>query len=459
MRTTRRWHLMFGVVVALSLALPAVAAAPPNPKIQALSTELERAASLQQIAQAMKKAGLSQAERKEFESAISPALKHKIETILAQARVASMGKVKRTSTQRFEAARRSHAARMQALVKPSGSLAPALAQARAAARPLAPRTAMVTARPPAVETRGSISSVSPATVQVGGTLTIAGRDLGARGTVKAVLGPRDRFECGITSWTATRIVVTVPLDVEPLVREGSLSGFVHVIPAGEGGGPFAEVTYAPDPSRLTPVISEVNPNPISTSQDILITGRNFLAREEGTVTLSGTDRGWPTNWQLDVREWTDTYIYASVDRRNTPLTAQGVRLVVRNHLGREGTRPVGFVVTTELRTVTFTDRRVHCEHWDDDDDRPSWLCLVGEKKEHSLAWGAGSQCFLRVVDSGYDILDEGGLGHGFAWLTEPWGESVHGRFEVWADLYSWFEVEPWVVVEIAEGSYSECTGP
>jgi hypothetical protein len=441
-----RWRTVLVSVTATLIVLSASAAPPPaNPKFQKLNADLEHAATLQQVAQVFKQAGLSPAEQKQFETAMSPALALKIDTLITQARAAGKANAKRTSTQRLEAARRNKALR----VKAPANLSAALARARAA-RPPTRQTMMATARPPAAPTSASITSVSPATVLVGKTLTINGNGFGPLpgGKVRALLGPHDRFDCAPTSWTATRIVVTVSLEIEPLVREASMAGYIQVFPAGESGGPWAEVTYAPDPARLTPEITSVAPDPMSTKQNVLVNGRNFLSSRPGTVTLTGRTAVGPTSYPIEVTEWTDTYIYGYVPERGAPERSEALQLVVRNHLGREGTRAVGYEVATELRTVKMTSRRIHCEVWRDDKDRPSAICLVGQKKDYSFAWGT---CDLRVVDSGYDILDESGA-HGFAWVSEPRGEYVSGHYEIWAELYSWFEVEPWVVVEVPVGA-------
>ncbi len=452
----RRTTVIRGVGVAaavLSLAVAgqaAAQAAPPSPKVKAALAELDRAATFQQVAEALKRASLSQAEQTQLLGALSKPVEQKIERLAREARLASkarFGQGVKLSAQRLEFHTRELEAR----------LASGRAQARSAvqgvvarAHALAPTQAKwklsaAGVRPPPPPPTGSVSSVSPTPAVVGQAITITGEGFGAGGQAWAILGERDRFECRVTSWSPSRVVATVALDVEDFVREGTRRGYVQVRPAGSAGGPWAEVTFAADPARLTPEITGVTPDPIvDTYDEFVIQGRNFLEAAPGTLTVNlpaapGRPGGPDT---LRVKEWTNTYLVVS----DMPLSCapQRVTFTVRNHLGREGNATLRYEPSTRTELVLGSPREKHCELWAD--GHASVFCLVGQRE--TVPVRVRCNCGTsRVVEVGFDDLDSGGISSGKAWKTQPRAERFDGSYEIWAEAYSWIEVRPWFVVE------------
>ncbi len=422
-----------------------------SPRVQAALTELERAATFEQVAQALKRASLSKAEQDQLQAALPKALGQKIERLARAARLAGKARAGQRvalSAQRLEFHTRqveTRLARVHSQARSSVQAALAQARASAARRPIS-GPALATFRPPAAAVTGSIRSVTPSPAVVGQAITINGDGFGPApgGRLLALFGPDDRVECPVTNWSANRIVATLPLTLEDRVHEGSRSGFVRVVLAGGGNGPWAEVTFAPDLGRLTPVITGVDPDPIVDSfGEVVLQGRNFLATERGTVTLSYPDNPELPSEIQRIEEWTDTAIVLAF----TPLSCGPSRVSykVRNHLGREGSASFRFQPTTRVMLVNGSEHEKHCELWVD--GNPSIFCLVGKKE--TVAVKVGCNCgSSQILDAGFDELDSGGLGFGKAWKTEPRANRFEGSYEIWADAYSWIEVRPWFVVEV-----------
>ncbi len=422
-------------------------APPPSPKVQAALAELDRAATFQQVAEALKRASLSPTEQNQLLGALPKPVEQKIERLFREARLASKARLAqgvKLSAQRLEFHKRELELRLASGgAQAQNAVQTFLAHAHALA-PTQPKWKLAVAAPrPAPATSGSVASVTPSPAVVGQSITITGDGFGASGQVWAILGERERYECRVTSWSPTRVAATVAVEVEPLVREGSRRGYVQVRQAGSAGGPWAEVTFAADPARLTPEITGVTPDPIvDTYDEFVIQGRNFLEARPGTLTVRYPEgsRGSDT---LRVKEWTDTYLVVS----DMPLSCASQRLTftVRNHLGREGTATFRYEPAPRRELVQASPREKHCELWAD--GHPSVFCLVGQKE--TVAVRVRCNCGTsRVLEVGFDDLDSGGISSGRAWKTQPRADRFEGSYEVWAEAYSWIEVRPWFVVEV-----------
>ncbi len=453
----KRAAVIRGVGVAAAVLSVATAgravvqAAPPSPKVQAALAELDRAATFQQVAEALKRASLSPAEQSQLLGALPKPVEQKIERLFREARLASKARLAqgvKLSAQRLDFHTRTLEARLasggaQARNAVQGFLARAHALA-----PTQPKWKVAAAglRPPAPPTTGWVGTVTPSPAVVGQAITITGNGFGARGQVWAILGERERYECRVTSWSPTEIGATVALEAEEVVREGPRRGYLQVRPAGSAGGPWGEVTFAPDPARLTPVVSGVTPDPIvDTYDEFVIQGRNFLEAEPGTLTIRYPDApgrpGGPAT--VRVKEWTDTYLVVS----DMPLScaAQRLSFTVRNHLGREGTATFRYEPATRTELVLGSPREKHCELWAD--GHASVFCLVGQKE--TVPVRVRCNCGTsRVLEVGFDDLDSGGISSGKAWKTQPRADRFEGSYEIWAEAYSWIEVRPWFVVEV-----------
>jgi len=419
-----------------------------SPKVRSTLVNLERATSFEQVAQEMKRASLSKGEQDQLREALPKTIKMKIERLAKEARSASRDMVSKrvmASEQRLKFHTRQIEARQaQSQTQARNTVQAVLKQVRMSRKVIAKTTMSAALRPPATAPKGSIHLVDPNPVVAGQAITITGDDFGAAtGRVKAILGAEDRFDCPVTGWSSSRIVATVPLDVEALVRERSRSGYIQISPAGGGSGPWTEVTFAPDLTRLTPVITGVSPDPIIDNYpDVVIQGRNFL-EAKGSVTSSYPDSTDRRGDQERIKEWSDTYIVLDW----TPLSCRPERVsyTVRNHLGRESTATFRVQTTSRTMLVRGSEREKHCELWAD--GAPSVFCLVGQKETVTVKVGCGCGT-SRILEVGFDELESGGISSGRAWKTQPRANRYEGSYEIWAEAYSWIKVRPWFVVEV-----------
>jgi hypothetical protein len=301
-----------------------------------------------------------------------------------------------------------------------------------------------------------ITSLSPPTGRLGEQLVITGQNLGtARGRVAVSVGAPDRAlgnmsMAEISSWSPTRIVATLPADLQPFVGESPKEGLVWVKLAGGETGPYSDYRLEPDLSQLQPGITGVTPEPLRPGSDLVIAGENFLTEAPPTVTLSAAS---PDSYRIekDVLEWGPNYVVAGGGGGTIPYDAEGtVRVTVRNHLGLEASRWVAIERPMQRRTFSkFHNHRVQCELWSGYEDRPSVFCLAGYKKTFAPDWG---RCpGWSIIDYSVRIVDEGGS-NGYVFRREPFGQSMSYEIEVWADLYSWLELEVLLEMEGPQGT-------
>ena len=155
-----------------------------------------------------------------------------------------------------------------------------------------------------------IDLLGPSHGPVGTTVTVIGRNFGAtKGTSTITL---NGLVAATTSWSATKIVMTVPA--------GATSGPVEVTVGGavSNGVPFT-VTTAPTPG---PMITALTPNVGLAGTTVVITGTNFLA-DPGAANRSTASYhvtfGLNRITTANVTAWSDTSITVIV-----PTIANGV---------------------------------------------------------------------------------------------------------------------------------------
>jgi hypothetical protein len=461
-RTSVRLIVTVVTVGGLVLAAAALAAPPANPKAQALLADLGKASTLEQVAQAFRKANLSQAELQQLKPHLEGPLGTKIQQLVRQqkaGRKAALQSAREREQRTFETRRQQFLARQeQARLQGAQQAQAAFARARGAASSLtAPAGAVLSAppRPTPAPTGATITSVTPNPAVIGQRLTVNGAGFGAaRGTAVLLLGPRDRFPCDIVSWSSSQVAVTVPVAAEPLVRAGRQPGYIWVKLAGREAGPSQAIDVAPDLARLTPVITGATPSALRAMQTFLIEGRNF-GPAAGRAVLQlrhGRASGQPVpdlDVDLQIEEWRDTYVYARLRWEADVRESQPVTLVVTNDLGQTGSRTLEFVQEKVQYRLTRALDRVHCDVWDNDDDEPSWVCWAGNKNTQAFSWG---ECRGgTVLGYGLTTVDDGGISSGCRYVDRPHGIRWSGSVEVWADLFSWVDCEVWVDVEAVRG--------
>ena len=461
-RTMFRAIVTTMVLSGLLVAVAAPAAPPASPMAQALLADLGKANTLDEVAAAFRKANLSQAELQALRPQLQGPIGTKIQQLVRQQKAshkAQLSAEKNRELSAFESRKRQHlASQDQARAQGNQEVQAALARSRSAASGLQTRMNALAAPPrPTPDTGGAtITAVRPAPAVVGQSLTISGSGFGtSRGQALVLLGPRDRFTCEVTQWSDTRVVATVPLAAESLVRAGRQPGLVRILLAGRDIGPFYEIEVGPDPARLTPEVTATTPARLRAMQTFIIDGRNFGPTAGDAVLqfrggrIAGGDPAPDLDVDLQIDEWHDTYIVATLRWEADLRESQAVRLVVTNDLGRSGSKSLEFVQEKEQYRLVRGLDRVHCELWDSHDDEPSWVCLSGTKETQRFSWGrcpGGT-----VLYHGVTKVDEGGLNYGCRMIERPTGVNWAGSVELFADLYSWVDCEAWIVVEAVRG--------
>jgi hypothetical protein len=448
---------------------PQKAAPQRSQRIQALIIDLEKSTKAEDLERAFKRASLNKQELKEFESILEQGtLGQKIQRIVMQTRIDKRATVEEKKNQILEsihAFNSSQSERQQLMLRQETQQAMEEINRLRATAPVI-RTPVAgghsfssspsDARP--LPAGSAIQSVSPTNLEPGQTFVVNGSGFGsAKGRLTIIIG-RDLFTCDILIWSDTHITAVLPLQVQEAVREGELNGLVWVKLGDGETGPWTEVTFIPDFSRLVPEITSLSPTsfPMAERQMFVISGRNFLSQQPGRAILRfQVGRGEILEAGLIIAEWTDTYIMATIGwlSDHIPLAPPNAILIVRNHLGLEKTHIIEFEYPLERRAYFFKlPAKVTCEVWGtewDGEDKPSWICLAGQKKKFRTYLPHGWINIQRgeVIEYGADVITDGGLGKGWRWLERPHGSKASHSVEVWADLYSWIDLQTWIIVE------------
>jgi len=460
------------IALFFSIALLGSSTAFSATKNEAVLKKVNSATSLQEISRAIQNAQLSKAELKKMERELNSAqYKKKIERLISKAKMKN-----ETLTQTPQAAVHRQSSGQATPVKtarrpipktPDKVIKAKLMKARQnklkAQRSL-PRASTMVKKTDLAMMRGrlattgpvaSISGLAPRSGGSGATVTITGTDFGPQGRVAIIVGEPNvgrgqLLFADITRWTNSRITVNLPRALQSAVGEHEKSGLIWVKLAGGETGPYKEFTFKPNLEALTPVISEVTPNPISPDSNILIIGEHFLTSSKPTVKAL-TSGG---EVELNVTEWGDEYIYVTSEKDYhgtlNRISDGGFNLLVRNHLGQEVRKAVTMARRMERRTIHHGhSHRVQCEVWNSSKDRPSAFCLAGKKKTFSFPY---SRCAgWNVIDYTIHIEDRGCCS-GYSFKKEPFGNDPSYEVELWANAYGYIQLQVDVELEGPEGT-------
>ena len=143
----------------------------------------------------------------------------------------------------------------------------------------------------------TITSLSPTTAVAGQQLTITGTNFGASAG-RVMFGSESEY--GITSWTDTQIVTSVPSDAQ--------SGPVSIINSGYAQSNSLSLTV------VYPNITGLSPTLVVAGQQLTITGTNFGSSKGRVMFGSESEYGIPS--------WADTQIVTSVppDAQSGPVS-------------------------------------------------------------------------------------------------------------------------------------------
>lgn len=175
----------------------------------------------------------------------------------------------------------------------------------------------------------SITSINPSSGPVGSTVTITGMNFGAPVGTNTILFNGSPNSAPVISWSATTIVITVPV--------GATTGGVTVTTSvARSNAVLFTVTAAPP----APSISNLNPTSGPVGTTVTVTGTNFGSSQgSSTVVFNGTTAA--------VTTWSATSIVVKV-----PSGATSGSVVVT--VGGAASNAIAFTVTVVLPPPSIT---------------------------------------------------------------------------------------------------------
>jgi len=220
-----------------------------------------------------------------------------------------------------------------------------------------------TAQPSGSQAR--IDELDPAPpLVVGRRFNIIGRNLGtARGRVVLIMaslshrGRADILDCRVDRWGTDLVQVTIPELAEAWLAGREKTGVIWAKLAGGETGPLQEARIAPDYARIVPQITRLSSEIIEPGAVLTITGEDFCASPEGSVTFTLLDSG--QSFGGDVELWSDIAIRVVMPDDIEGVHPQRCRLEVTNHLGNRAERTIDFNPIWLVETLTATHQFNH----------------------------------------------------------------------------------------------------
>jgi hypothetical protein len=268
---------------------------------------------------------------------------------------------------------------------------------------------------------------------VGEELRIRGTGFGHTQGRVALIIRRDLFYCAVSTWTNTRIVCTVPDDLDSVVRDDldGLEALLWVKLHGGETGPTLETRVLPDPESITPAIESITPNEISPGQSFIIRGRNLVKYRFGRARVRLLF-GSGVRVDAVIEDPQREFIQAKIPDDYGGMQRTVFRLEVTNDLGRSAEQTVTFVPAEEILDVPTPGRFVAaCQP-----PFPGFLCLIGDTSRATVHDFRLLNGWV-VEDCALDI-NASGVNAGAYYVERPDAGAVLARavVEAWADAYS-----------------------
>lgn len=428
-----------------------------NQKIQSFLVQLNKAGSMEEVAKVFSRSRFSSSELKILEQEIEKAeYKSKLERLkrktAAKPKPANYTKThrKRPPLKKVQAdLKRSQELKITRLNQQVSRFTARFSSqtgARAAVSTSArrmPVPGIMAAGIPVPTSSVDIREVDPRPAIIGRRLTIRGVGFGSsQGAVSVVVGrpsnpDRQAFSCPIQSWNDRSIVITIPLDCEPLVALederfggiGSEFAWIYINPAGDDPGGFEDIEVALDRDRFAPQITSINPErEISPGQLMLIRGTNLhIGRfRHAVVFIFGHER-----FEVDPERSGTDYIEVMLPDDIEGMTETPGTVRVTNMTGLTDDRDMTFIPLQEVVEIVSEDLKAHCSP-----SRPRIFCFVGNIHWHTLHdWTLING--WTVEDSWLEVYEHG-LNSGAYYQHQPTEGSTmaSSRLAVWADAYS-----------------------
>jgi hypothetical protein len=270
-------------------------------------------------------------------------------------------------------------------------------------------------------------------IVVGEEITVRGTGFGNTEGRVAIIIRRDLYYCTVTTWTSTRIVCTVPDDLESAVRDAldGVRALLWVKLSGGETGPTLDTRVLPNPETYTPTIDSITPTEISPGQSFIIRGRNLVKYrfDRARVRLLF---GSEVSVQATIEDPQHEFIQAKIPDDYGGMQRTVCRLEVSNDLGFSAEQTVTFTPAEEILDIrTPGTLLAACQP-----PFPGFLCLIGDTSRATVHDIVLKNSWV-VEDCVLDI-DAHGVNAGAHYIEEPARGATLARavVEAWADAYS-----------------------
>ncbi len=419
---------LIGAAATLVVLTDHLSSAGQNAKIEAFLKTIETSNSLDPVRNAFTSAKFSADELKQLETALrKPLYDNKLRGLAGAMKIPS-DNTAQVIQQKLSEFKVQQAQQLQNLNQPAQSKlhgpGSGIKIASAVSHPSPQLGAALAGKVPLAQLP-EVTSANPYIAVVGQPVDIYGTKFGAaRGSAYLEVG-NNQAQCpDVRTWTDTHLTLTIPLELQPLVRDDNQNAKIYV-QAQNGGTAAGSLIVAPDPADLTPAITSLSATAITPGQMVIIEGRNFLNNQgqgipwttaAGVLFTVGT-----ISVTADVAAWSDTGIGVILPSMSGLMGQNGI-VQIKNKRGFVSPpKPFAFI-PAQVRVA---------------------LCEV--HKYDTLLWGETANYkdyqFLlingwHVVESYLTVYTAGHAGSYFISHPSPGSTDARSEVRLWLDAFS-----------------------
>jgi hypothetical protein len=199
--------------------------------------------------------------------------------------------------------------------------------------------------------RPRISSISPAQVATGQSITISGNNFGPRqGIVElGFSSPAAIVPLTITSWNNRNIVVHVPESTDALVPPGNSAVMLWVKPDGFDEHGLRDGKAIRFVSGLVPRIQSLSSQTVKPRQEIWVTGDNFLDEHPGVIRF--IFHGHQFEGVVRSGDWGDQRVKVILPPYISGIIGTNGHIEVENYRGHKSRHEITFVPDLETKLL------------------------------------------------------------------------------------------------------------
>lgn len=433
--------LLFGIIgtaVFLFVLTGRLSSAGQNPKIEAFLKTIETANSLDPVSNAFKSANFSADELKQLETELrKPLYDNKLKGLAGNLKTPS--NTAQVIQQKLSEFKVQQAQQLQKLNQPAQSKlhgpGSGIKIAPAVSHPSPQLGAALAGKIPLAQLP-EVTSVNPYIAVVGQLVNIYGTKFGAaRGSAYLEVGSYQTQCPDVRTWTDTHLTLTIPLELQPLVRDDNRNAKIYV-QAQTGGTARGSLIVAPDPADLTPAITSLSATAITPGQMVIIEGRNFLNNQgqgipwttaAGVLFTIGT-----ISVTADVTAWSDTGIGVILPSVSGLMGQNGI-VQIKNKRGFVSPpKPFAFVPAQE-RVALCEVHKYDTFLWGE----------TANYKDYQFSLING----WHVVESYLTVYTAGHAGSYFISHPSPGSTNARSEVRLWLDAFSDVHSYNYLVIE------------